>query len=326
MKTNDALLEVDDLHMYFPIKGGVLQRKIADLKAVDGISFYIKKGETLGLVGESGCGKTTTGRCILRLYKITGGKVFYEDTDLGKLSSGKMRSMRRNVQMIFENPGSTLDPCMYVGDIVAEPLLLHKLASEKESKEKVNELLRMVEIDPHTAVNRHPTEFSGGERQRIEIARVLSLLPSFIVLDNPVAHLDVSIQAQIVTMLMKLQEEHKLTYLFIAHDLAVGRNISDRVRVMYVGKIMETARTDELFDNPRHPYTQALLSAVLTPDPKAERERKVIILPGETPSPIHPPSGCRFHPRCDRVMDICKEQAPELDNRGNQHWVACHRA
>ena len=214
---------------------------------------------------------------------------------------------------------------MYVGDIVAEPLLLHKLASEEESRKRVDDLLRMVGIEPYMAVNRHPTEFSGGERQRIEIARVLSLQPSFIVLDNPVAQLDVSIQAQIISMLMKLQAEHKLTYLFIAHDLAVVRNVSDRVMVMYSGKIMETAETDELFTHALHPYTKALLSAVLTPDPKAERERKVIILPGETPSAINPPSGCRFHPRCDQAIDICQQQEPELDNTGNQHWVACHR-
>ncbi|MDP3879296.1 MAG: ABC transporter ATP-binding protein [Dehalococcoidales bacterium] len=325
MKSNGRLLEVDNLRMYFPVKSGPLRRKVADLKAVDGVSFHINRGETLGLVGESGCGKTTTGRSILRLYKITAGRVFYEGKDLARLSSGQMRKLRREMQIIFENPGSTLDPCMYVGDIVAEPMLLHNLASEQESREKVDELLRMVGIEPRMAVNRHPNEFSGGERQRIEIARVLSLQPDFIVLDNPVAQLDVSIQAQIVSMLMKLQTERNLTYLFIAHDLAVVRNISDRVMVMYSGKIMETADIEKLFVNPLHPYTQALLSAVLTPDPKAERERKVIILPGEAPSAINPPAGCRFHPRCDRVTDTCREQEPALESTGSQHWVACHR-
>jgi len=324
MPRDDVLIEVENLRMYFPIKGGVLQRKVADLKAVDGISFHINKGETLGLVGETGCGKTTTGRCILRLLKITGGKVFYEGQDLGKLGSSRMRSMRRNIQMVFEDPSRSLDPCMIVEDILAEPMLIHNLAKGNECKEQVAELLRMVELEPYMA-RRHPNEFSAGQRQRLEIARALALRPSFIVCDNPVSALDVSIQAQVVAMLMKLQEELNLTYLFIAHDLAVIRNISDRVLVMYVGKIMETANVNELFDNPLHPYTQALLSAVLTPDPSAERERKVIILPGEIPSSITPPSGCRFHPRCDRIIDLCKEQQPELKKIGSQHWVACHR-
>ena len=324
MARDDVLVEVENLYMYFPLKGGTFQRKVADIKAVDGISFYIKRGETLGLVGETGCGKTTTGRCILRLLKITGGKVFFEGKDLGKLSSRKMTSMRRHIQMIFEDPSRSLDPCMFVGDILAEPLKIHNLAKGKECMERVAELLRLVELEPYMA-NRHPNEFSAGQRQRLEIARVLALRPRFIVCDNPVSALDVSIQTQIVAMLMGLQEEFDLTYLFIAHDLAVVRNISDRVLVMYVGKIMETADTDELFDNPLHSYTQALLSAVLTPDPRAERERKVIILPGEMPSSINPPSGCRFHPRCDRAIDICNEQEPELENIGGQHWVACHR-
>ncbi|MFC2072153.1 ABC transporter ATP-binding protein [Chloroflexota bacterium] len=324
MAKDDVLIEVKNLYKYFPIKDGVLQRKVADLKAVDGISFHIKRGETLGLVGETGCGKTTTGRCILRLLKITGGKVFFEGKDLGKLSGRKMRSMRRHIQMIFEDPSKSLDPSMCVEDIIAEPMKIHNLVKGKEYKEQVAELLRMVELEPYMAM-RKPHEFSTGQRQRIEIARVLSLRPSFIVCDNPVSALDVSIQAQVVTMLIKLRQEFNLTYLFIAHDLAVVRNISDRVLVMYVGKIMETAGTDELFDNALHPYTQALLSAVLTPDPAAERKRKVIILPGEMPSSINPPSGCRFHPRCNRVIDICKEQEPELENIGNDHWVACHR-
>jgi len=324
MGRNETLIEVENLRMYFPIKSGVFGRKVAELKAVDGISFYINRGETLGLVGETGCGKTTTGRCILRLLEITRGKVSFEGKDLGKLSGKKMRSMRRNMQMIFEDPHSSINPTMFVEDIIAEPLRVHKLVKGKEYKEQVAELLRMVELEPYMA-GRYPTEFSAGQRQRISIARVLGLKPSFIVCDNPVSALDVSIQAQIVSMLMRLQEEFNLTYLFIAHDLAVVRNISNRVLVMYVGKIMETANTDELFDNPLHPYTQALLSAVLTPDPVAERQRKVIILPGEMPSSITPPTGCRFHPRCNRVIDVCKEQEPELENIGSEHWVACHR-
>ena len=324
MRSNEVLLKVENLHMYFPIKGGALNRKVADLKAVDGISFDIKRGETLGLVGESGCGKTTTGRCIIQLYKATKGEVFYDGKDLGKLSGRKMKSMRRNVQMIFEDPNTSLDPRMTVEEILAEPLQVHNLVKGNEYQKEVADLLKMVGLEPYMSV-RHPTEFSGGQRQRIEIARVLSLKPSFVVCDNPVAQLDVSIQAQIVTLLMKLQEELDMTFLFIAHDLAVVRNISHRVLVMYVGKIMETANTDELFGNPQHPYTRALLSAVLIPDPIVERKRKVIVLPGEIPSSINPPSGCRFHPRCDQVMDICREQEPELQNIGDNHWVNCHR-
>ena len=324
MVREDALIEVENLYMYFPIVSGVVSRKIADIRAVDGISFYIKKGETLGLVGESGCGKTTTGRCILQLCEITRGKVFYEGKDLGKLSGRKMRNMRQNIQMIFENPSAALDPRMRVGDILAEPMQVHKLARGKELADQVAELLTMVELEPQMA-ERAPNEFSTGQRQRIEIARSLALRPSFIVCDNPVSQLDVSIQAQIVTLLMRLQQELNLTYLFIAHDLAIVRNISDRVMVMYVGKIMETATSDELFDNPLHPYTRALLSAVPIPDPKAERQRKIILLPGEIPSPITPPGGCRFHPRCAVATDICQEQEPQLESAGGQHLVACHR-
>jgi len=324
MRDNEVLLEVENLHKYFPVRGGVFQRKVADLKAVDGISFHIMKGETLGLVGESGCGKTTTGRCIMRLVEITKGKVFYEGMDIGKLGARGMKKMRQHVQMIFEDPHTSLNPTMTVGEILAEPMQLHHLARGEKCRQRVTELLKLVGFEPYMA-QRLPREFSAGQRQRIEMARVLSLEPDFIVCDNPVAQLDVSIQAQIITMLERLQEEFKLTYLFIAHDLVVVRNISDRVMVMYVGKIMETANTNELYDNPRHPYTKALLSAVLSPDPKVERERKVILLSGEMPSPITPPIGCRFHPRCNRVMDICQDQEPELKNIRTDHWVACHR-
>ena len=324
MGMDEPLVRVENLHMYFPVTAGVLRRKIADIKAVDGISFYINRGETLGLVGETACGKTTTARSILRLHKkVTAGKVFFDGTDLGKLSQRKMTAMRRHMQMIFENPYLALDPTMRIGDSIAEPLRVHNIASGVERKELVAELLRMVELEPYMA-QRYPDEFSGGQRQRIEIARAMALRPSFIVCDNPVTHLDVSIQAQVINMFMRLREERNLTYLFIAHDLALVRNISDRVAVMYAGKFMELAYTDELFDNPLSPYTRALLSAVLVPDPVAERQRKIILLPGELPSPITPPGGCRFHPRCSRATGICQEQEPELRDTGGGHLVACH--
>ena len=324
MGMDEPLVRVENLRMYFPVTAGVLRRKIADIKAVDGISFYINRGETLGLVGETACGKTTTARSILRLHKkVTAGKVFFDGTDLGKLSQRKMTAMRRHIQMIFENPYLALDPTMRIGDSIAEPLRVHNIASGVERKELVAELLRMVELEPYMA-QRYPDEFSGGQRQRIEIARAMALRPSFIVCDNPVTHLDVSIQAQVINMFMRLREDRNLTYLFIAHDLALVRNISDRVAVMYAGKFMELAYTDELFDNPLSPYTRALLSAVLVPDPVAERQRKIILLPGELPSPITPPGGCRFHPRCSKATSICQEQEPELRDTGGGHLVACH--
>lgn len=324
MTRDEPLVRVENLRMYFPVTAGVLRRKIADIKAVDGISFCINRGETLGLVGETACGKTTTARSILRLHKkVTAGKVFFDGTDLGKLSQRKMTTMRRHMQMMFENPYLALDPTMRVGDSIAEPLRVHNIAGGRERKELVAELLRMVELEPYMA-QRYPDEFSGGQRQRIEIARAMALRPGFIVCDNPVAHLDVSIQAQVINMLMRLREELNLTYLFIAHDLALVRNISDRVAVMYAGKFMELAYTDELFDNPLSPYTRALLSAVLVPDPVVERRRKIILLPGELPSPITPPGGCRFHPRCSKATAICQEQEPELRDLGGGHLVACH--
>ncbi|GAH49509.1 unnamed protein product, partial [marine sediment metagenome] len=279
--------------------------------AVDGISFYIKRGETLGLVGESGCGKTTTGRCILQLYESTGGKVFFEGKDLAKLKGREMRRMRRNMQLIFQDPYASLDPRMTAGGIIGEPLLVHNLAKGREYKEQVAELFRMVELEPYMAV-RYPHEFSGGQRQRIGIARALAVRPSLIICDEPVSALDVSVQAQVTHLLMRLREELNLTYLFIAHDLSVVRYISDRVAVMYLGKIMEITDSDELYDNPLHPYTQALLSAVPIPDPVVDRQRKRILLTGDVPSPVNPPSGCHFHPRCRMAIDICKEQEPEL--------------
>jgi len=325
MASNDHLVEVENLVMYFPVTAGVMQRKIADVKAVDGVSFYIKRGETLGLVGESGCGKTTTGRCILQLYKITDGKVYFEGKDLSKLSHGDMRAMRRNMQLIFQDPYASLDPRMNAGDIIGEPLIVHKMAKKgKEYREQIAELFGMVELEPRMA-DRYPHEFSGGQRQRIGIARALAVRPSLIICDEPVSALDVSVQAQVTQLLMRLREEFGLTYLFIAHDLSVVRYISDRVAVMYLGKIMEITSSDELYDNPLHPYTIALLSAVPIPDPVVDRQRKRILLTGDVPSPVNPPTGCHFHPRCRMAIDICKEQEPELRNIGGEHWVACHR-
>jgi len=324
MASNDHLVEVENLHMYFPVTAGVVRRKVADVKAVDGVSFYIKRGETLGLVGESGCGKTTAGRCILRLYEITGGKVFFEGKDISQAGRGEMRSMRRNMQLIFQDPYASLDPRMTAGNIIGEPLVVHNLVRGNEYREQVAELFRMVELEPYMA-ERYPHEFSGGQRQRIGIARALAVRPSLIICDEPVSALDVSVQAQVTQLLMRLREELNLTYLFIAHDLSVVRYISDRVAVMYLGKIMEITDSDELYDNPLNPYTQALLSAVPIPDPVVDRQRKRILLTGDVPSPVNPPSGCHFNPRCSRAIDICKEQEPELRNIGGEHWVACHR-
>jgi oligopeptide transport system ATP-binding protein len=318
-----SLVAVDDLRTYFPIKSGVFQRKVAELKAVDGVSLNIRKGETLGLVGETGCGKTTLGRSILWLQKPTSGKVLFDGVDLSKVSSDKLKSMRQHMQMMFENPYASLDPAMRVGEIIGEPLRIHNIASGQELKDRIAELLVLVQLRPDM-VERYPNEFSGGQRQRIALARVLSLRPSFIVCDNPLVHLDVSIQAQLISTLMVLRGWHQLTYLFIAHDLALVRRISHRVAVMYLGKFVEMAETDEFFDHPLHPYSQALISAVPVPDP-AERDRKILLLPGEPPSPVNPPSGCHFHPRCNVAIDICSQVEPdlrEIDQGG--HKVACH--
>lgn len=311
--------------MYFPVTAGIMRRKVAELKAVDGVSFHVDRGDTLGLVGESGCGKTTTGRCILQLYKVTRGKILSDRKNLCELDSTEMRKMRRDMQLIYQDPYASLDPRMTVGEIIAEPLLIHNLTkTKKECKDHVYELLRMVELDPRM-VGRYPHEFSGGQRQRIGIARALAVKPSFIICDEPVSALDVSIQAQIITLLMRLQEEFNLTYLFIAHDLAVVRHISTRVAVMYLGKIVEITQSEELYANPLHPYTQALLSAVPIPNPGIDRQRKRILLTGDVPSPIDPPNGCSFHPRCRRIIDRCKNEVPELRNVGDEHWVACHQ-
>ncbi len=323
MKTDGDLIQVRDLVKYFPVLAGVLKRKVADIKAVDGVSFDIRNGETLGLVGESGCGKTTVGRCILRLYDITSGQILFEKTGITNLKGEQLRRMRRDMQLIFQDPYASLDPRMTAGDIICEPLLVHNMVKGKEYRAKMAELMKMVELEPRME-DRCPHEFSGGQRQRIGIARALATRPKFIVCDEPVSALDVSIQAQIISLLMRLREELALTYLFIAHDLSVVRHISDRVAVMYLGKIMEITDSDELYAHPLHPYTRALLSAVPIPDPKIDRERKRILLSGDVPSPLLPPPGCRFHTRCWMAKDICKESLPELRDVGSNHWVACH--
>jgi oligopeptide transport system ATP-binding protein len=318
------LIEVENLRMWFPVLAGVMKRQVGAVRAVDGVSFFIEPGETLGLVGESGCGKTTTGRCILQLNRITGGKVFFQGIDITQLKGEALRKIRRNMQLIFQDPYASLNPRMTVGEIIGEPMLVHNLVKKKNYNDQVAECLRMVELEPFMA-KRYPHEFSGGQRQRIGIARALAVRPSFIVCDEPVSALDVSIQAQIITMLMRLKEELHLTYLFIAHDLSVVRHISDRVAVMYLGKIVEITGSDELYENPFHPYTQALLSAVPIPNPMIDRQRKRILLTGDVPSPLNPPPGCHFHPRCRAAKQICFESEPELVDVGNKHWVACHQ-
>ena len=325
--SQDALVSVKDMEVYFPVTAGLLiQRKVADEKAVDGVSFSVKRGETLGLVGESGCGKSTTGKAILQLNRPTGGSVEFEDTDLTQVKGRSLRQFRRRMQMIFQDPYASLNPRMSVGSIVSEPLTIHGLA-KGQRKERVEELLQTVGLNAYFS-SRYPHEFSGGQRQRIGIARALAVEPEFIVCDEPVSALDVSIQAQIINLLQDLQEEFGLTYLFIAHDLSVVRHISDRVAVMYLGHIMELTDRDSIFENPLHPYTTALLSAVQIPDPALERERERIILTGEVPSPLAPPSGCVFHTRCPSVVDECKTETPEWRNVGTsseEHWVWCHR-
>ena len=323
---NDTLIDVKDLKMYFPVLRGVLRHKVAEVKAVDGISFKIKRGETLGLVGESGCGKTTTGRCILRLYRPTGGKIFFEGRDISTLPEGKVRPLRRRMSLIFQDPFGSLDPRQTAGSIVAEPLKVHHLVNNKnEYKEMEEQLFRMVGLDP-TLLNRVPHEFSGGQRQRIGVARALACKPSLIVCDEPVSALDVSIQAQIINLLQELQEGLKgLTYLFIAHDLSVVRHISDRVAVMYLGRIVEITDSRTLYENPLHPYTKALLSAVPIVDPVVEEKRERIFLKGEVPSPLNPPTGCSFHPRCAIAIEACSQTVPPLRQIGVGHEVACFK-
>ncbi len=318
----EKLLEVRGLKMWFPIRRGILQRHMGDVKAVDGVDFDVYQGETLGLVGESGCGKSTTGRSILQLYRPTAGEVRFTGQDLTKLKGENLRQMRRRMQMIFQDPYASLNPRMTVGSIVSEPMEVHNIGTKSERLERVRELLKVVGLNPYF-INRYPHEFSGGQRQRIGVARALAVNPSFIVCDEPISALDVSIQAQVINLLEDLQEQFGLTYLFIAHDLSVVRHISDRIAVMYLGKVMELADRDELYRNPMHPYSQALLSAVPIPDPVVEEKRKRIILEGDVPSPVNPPKGCNFCTRCPKVLDVCREHEPEFRDYGGGHYVAC---
>jgi oligopeptide/dipeptide ABC transporter ATP-binding protein len=322
MADNNVLLRVDNLVKHFPIMRGVFQKQVGAVRAVDGVSFEVKHGETLGLVGESGCGKSTTGRAILQLYRPTSGNVYYDGVDLTKLKGEELRKMRRKMQMIFQDPYASLNPRMTVGQIIREPLLVHGITTAAEADTRVKELLDLVRLNPAFSA-RYPHEFSGGQRQRIGIARALALQPSFIVCDEPISALDVSIQAQVVNLLEELQAEFGLTYLFIAHDLSMVRHISDRVAVMYLGVVVELTTRDELYANPLHPYSQALLSAVPVPDPLVESTRKRTILVGDVPSPANPPSGCRFRTRCPIAESICAEQRPEFREIKPGHFVAC---
>jgi oligopeptide transport system ATP-binding protein len=315
------LLEVKNLKKYFPIKGGIFSKTIGHVQAVDGISFSLLPGETVGLVGESGCGKSTAARAILRLIEPSSGEVFFEGQDILKLGKKPMRSLRRQMQIIFQDPYASLNPRMTVASIVGEPLEIHKIAKGREKEEKVANILEKVGLRPEH-MRRYPHEFSGGQRQRIGIARALALNPKLIIGDEPVSALDVSIQAQVINLLEDLQQEFNLTYLIIAHDMSVVEHISDRVAVMYLGKIVEMSTDRELYQNPSHPYTEALLSAVPRPDPTIKKQR--IILPGDVPSPINPPSGCRFHTRCLYAKADCKTVEPQLQNIGSNHYVACH--
>jgi len=323
---DDTLVDVKNLKMYFPVTRGVMKHKVAEVKAVDDVSFKIKRGETLGLVGESGCGKTTTGRCVLRLYLPTAGQIFFEGQDISTLPEGKIRPLRRKMSLIFQDPFGSLDPRQSAGSIVGEPLKVQRLVtSQAEYEERVERLFRVVGLDP-SMEDRVPHEFSGGQRQRIGVARALACEPSLIVCDEPVSALDVSIQAQVINLLEELQEGLKgLTYLFIAHDLSVVKHISDRVAVMYLGRIVEITDSEMLYENPLHPYTRALMSAVPIADPFVEEKRKRIILKGEVPSPLNPPSGCTFHPRCSLATPECSQVIPPLRDVGGGHEVACIR-
>ncbi len=322
MVAEEKLLEVKNLKKYFPVKAGVFRKTVAHVKAVDDVSFAIKKGETLGLVGESGCGKSTTGRTILRLLEASAGKIIFDGKDVLSMDKKELRSIRKEMQIIFQDPYASLNPRMTVADIVGEPLDIHNLVSnKKEKKEKVKELLNDVGLLPEQ-MRRYPHEFSGGQRQRIGVARALAVDPKLIIADEPVSALDVSIQAQVINLLQDLQDKFDLTYLFIAHDLSVVKHISDRIAVMYLGKIVELTDKKELFNNTLHPYTQSLLSAIPIADPTYEKDR--ILLEGDVPSPVDPPSGCRFHPRCPEAMEICKEKEPVFKDYGNGHFAACH--
>lgn len=320
----EALVQIRNLKMHFPIyKGAFVRKEVNRVRAVDGLSFDILRGETLGLVGESGCGKSTTGRAIIQLYRPTEGEVLFDGQDLCKLDEKELHPMRRDLQMIFQDPYGSLNPRMTVGDIIAEPLRVHNLASGKDRQRRVQELMDIVGLDPRF-IRRYPHEFSGGQRQRIGIARALACKPRFIVCDEPISALDVSIQAQIMNLMEDLQKEFELTYLFIAHDLAAVRHISDRIAVMYLGNLAELAEGEDIYKNPLHPYTEALISAVPIPDPEVERSREQIVLEGDVPSPLNPPSGCVFHTRCPYAFERCKKEVPVFQEAENGHFVACH--
>ena len=323
--SDNTLLEIKNLKMYFPVTKGLMRKTVANVKAVDDVSFSIKKGETLGLVGESGCGKTSVARCILRLFRPTAGQIIFEGQDISLWPKNKIRPLRQKMQLIFQDPYSSLDPRQSAGDIVGEPLTIHELTKDNgEYQQRLAELFRMVGLDPGMQ-DRVPHEFSGGQRQRIGIARALASNPSFIVCDEPISALDVSIQAQVINLLQELQEKLGLTFLFVAHDLSVVRHISDRVAVMYLGRIVEITDWKALYENPLHPYTKALLSAVPIPDPLVEEKRERIILTGDVPSPINPPAGCNFHPRCQLAIPECSKTIPTLREIGENHEVSCIR-
>ena len=319
----EVILRVENLKKYFPIKGGFFSKTIGNVKAVDGVSLEVRKGETLGIVGESGCGKSTTGRAILQLLKPTGGKVYFKDQDLSKLSKKEMRALRPKMQLIFQDPYSSLNPRMTVGQIIGEALIDHKMATKENLREKVLEVMDLCGLAEYQ-IDRFPHEFSGGQRQRIGIARALAVEPKFILCDEPISALDVSIQAQVANLLIKLQKELGLTYLFIAHDLSMVKHISDRVAVMYLGSMVELAESEVLYSSPKHPYTEALMSAIPIADPDVEESRQRIMLEGDVPSPINTPPGCKFQGRCSKCMDICKKEAPLFKEVEKGHFVACH--
>jgi len=321
-ETGDVLVDIQRLVKYYPVTGGVFRRHVADVKAVDGVDLEIERGECLGLVGESGCGKTTLGKTILRLHEATGGRVCFDGADLTRLKGAKLRAMRRKMQIVFQDPSNSLNPRMLVRDIIAEPLVAQRLIGRREVEDRVTELLGVVGMGAGH-LKRYPHEFSGGQRQRIAIARALATGPEFILMDEPTSALDVSVQAQILNLLKRLQVEFRLTYLFVTHHLLVVKYTSDRIAVMYLGKIVELARTSELFRRPLHPYTQALLSAIPIPDPSSGRQR--IILSGDVPNPVNPPAACRFHPRCRSAQAICRQVEPRLEPVGEGRVVACHR-